>query len=81
MTDTAPLHAGLIPGGRCAVLRVTEAIDTLEPAAEYLFQNWLPRSGETVRDFPLFAQRHLFPRTPDRQPFVDLVLPLQTPIR
>jgi len=32
----APIKAGEIPGGRCAVLRVTGHTDNLEPAALYL---------------------------------------------
>ncbi len=38
--------AGLIPGGRCAVLRVVGNTDNLEPAALYLYRDWLPASGE-----------------------------------
>jgi hypothetical protein len=34
------------PGGRCAVLRVVGHADSLEPAALYLYREWLPASGE-----------------------------------
>ena len=40
------IEAGTIPGGRCAVLRVVGNTDNLEPAALYLYRDWLPASGE-----------------------------------
>ena len=45
----------MIPGGRCAVLRVVGNTDNLEPAALYLYRDWLPASGEEARDFPSIA--------------------------
>lgn len=39
------IKAGEIPGGRCAVLRVVGYTDNLEPAALYLYRDWLPASG------------------------------------
>lgn len=50
-------RAGEIPGGRCAVLRVTGDTHNLEPAALYLYRDWLPQSGEEMRDFPIYCQR------------------------
>jgi AraC family transcriptional regulator len=49
------IKAGEIPGGRCAVLRVVGNTDNLEPAALYLYRDWLPASGEEARD-PLSAR-------------------------
>ncbi|MCW2573922.1 MAG: transcriptional regulator, partial [Frankiales bacterium] len=43
--DGEAIKAGLIPGGRCAVLRVVGNTDNLEPAALYLYRDWLPASG------------------------------------
>ncbi len=34
------MKAGVIPGGRCAVLRVNGASHNLEPAALYLYHDW-----------------------------------------
>lgn len=51
------MKAGTIPGGRCAVLRVTENTHNLEPAALYLYREWLPASGEELRDFPVYCER------------------------
>lgn len=53
------MKAGIIPGGRCAVLRVADDTHNLEPAAHFLYRDWLPASGEEVRDFPIYCRRHL----------------------
>ena len=53
------MKAGIIPGGRCAVLRVVHDTHNLEPAALYLYREWLPASGEEARDFPLYCRRWL----------------------
>ncbi|WP_242118065.1 AraC family transcriptional regulator [Sphingomonas lacusdianchii] len=68
----------VIPGGRCAVLRVTERSDDLEAAALHLYRDWLPDSGEELRDFPLFCQRiSFFPDVPEAEAITDLFLPLR----
>lgn len=70
--------AGTIPGGRCAVLRVVGNTDNLEPAAQFLYRDWLPASGEEARDFPLFCQRiSFFPEVPDHEAVAELFLPLK----
>ena len=73
------MKAGLIPGGRCAVLRVTHNTHNLEPAALYLYRDWLPASGEEVRDFPVYCRRHIsfFPHAPVHDVVVELFLPLK----
>ena len=72
------IEAGVIPGGRCAVLRVIGNTDNLEPAALYLYRDWLPTSGEEVRDFPLYCQRlTYFPEVPEREAIAELFLPLK----
>lgn len=69
---------GLIPGGRCAVLRVIGSSDDLEPGASYLYREWLPASGEEPRDFPFYCQRiAFFPDVPEHEAVTDLFLPLQ----
>jgi AraC family transcriptional regulator len=74
----ADIEAGTIPGGRCAVLRVIGSSDDLRPAAEFLYRDWLPVSGEELRDFPLYAQRvRFFPDVPEHEAITDLFLPLQ----
>ena len=71
------VRAGEIPGGRCAVLRVVGNTDNLEPAALYLYRDWLPASSEEARDFPIYCQRlSFFPEVPEHEAVVELFLPL-----
>lgn len=70
------VRAGLIPGGRCAVLRVTGDTHNLEPAALYLYRDWLPSSGEEMRDFPIYCQR-FFLDEPELGTAAELFLPLK----
>jgi AraC family transcriptional regulator len=73
----AAIKAGEIPGGRCAVLRVTGDTDNLEPAAFFLYRDWLPASGEAARDFPIYCQRlRFFPEVPEHAAVAELFLPL-----
>lgn len=77
-TNGEQIEAGMIPGGRCAVLRVVGNTDNLEPAALYLYRDWLPASGEEARDFPLYCQRlAFFPDVPEHEAVVELFLPLK----
>jgi AraC family transcriptional regulator len=72
------IKAGLIPGGRCAVLRVTGYTDNLEPSALALYRDWLPASGEDARDFPIYCQRlSLFPEVPEHEAVAEVFLPLK----
>ena len=71
-----PVKAGEIPGGRCAVLRVTGDTHDLEPAALFLYRDWLPASGEEMRDFPIYCQR-FFLDAPDQGTAAELFLPLK----
>lgn len=73
------VEAGLIPGGRVAALRIHGAAgEDLEPAALFLYRDWLPISGEQLRDFPLYCQRvKFFPLVPAHEAITDLFLPLR----
>jgi len=77
--DDPQMKAGVIPGGRCAVLRYPGNTQNLEPAALYLYQDWLPASGEEARDFPIYSQRRLSP-VPD-VPAYEMVLELFLPLK
>jgi AraC family transcriptional regulator len=71
------ITAGVIPAGRCAVLRHTGSDDGLGPALTHLYAHWLPKSGETPRDFPLYCQRiRFFPDVPEQEAVTDIFLPL-----
>lgn len=68
----------VIPGGRCAVLRHLGSHDHLGECAYYLYREWLPESGEELRDFPLFFHYlNLIPDTAERDLITDLHLPLK----
>ncbi|KTF68747.1 AraC family transcriptional regulator [Sphingomonas sp. HT-1] len=72
------IEPGLIPAGRCAMLRVIGQADDLEPAALFLYRDWLPASGEEPGDFPLFARRvTFFPDVPEDAAVTELYLPLR----
>jgi len=67
-----------IPGGRCAVLRHVGSNDLLAAAVRYLYADWLPASGEELRDFPIYVQRvRFFPDVPEHQAVTDVFLPLK----
>lgn len=68
---------GSIPGGRCAVLRHVGSDDTLGASVRWLYAQWLPQSGEALREFPLFVQRvRFFPDVPEHEAVTDVFLPL-----
>jgi AraC family transcriptional regulator len=52
--------------------------DNLEPAALYLYRDWLPASGEEAREFPIYCQRlSFFPEVPEHEAVAELFLPLK----
>lgn len=68
----------VIPAGRCALLRHVGADDQLEELVSYLYSEWLPQSGEELRDFPLYFQRvRFFPDVPEHEAVTDIFLPLK----
>jgi AraC family transcriptional regulator len=72
------IMAKIIPGGRCAVYRHVGADDAISAIAEYLYSEWLPQSGEDLRDYPLFLQRvSFFPDVPENEAVIDVFLPLK----
>lgn len=79
--SAAGIVAGVIPGGRCARLRHVGSDDGLGAALTMLYRDWLPGSGESLRDFPPYAQRiSFFPDVPENETIVDLFLPLANPV-
>lgn len=68
----------VIPGGRCAVIRHLGSHDRIGDSAYYLYRDWLPESGEELRDFPLyFHYRNLLPETAEHELVTDIYLPLK----
>lgn len=71
------MERAIIAGGRCARLRLVGVNDELEAPAIWLYREWLPASGEALRDFPLFCERSNFgPGLPENEMVTDLYLPL-----
>ena len=67
-----------IPRGRCAVVRHHGAHKGISACAYYLYRDWLPESGEELRDFPLYFQYlNLMPETPEHELITDIYLPLK----
>jgi AraC family transcriptional regulator len=70
--------AKIIPAGRCAVLRHVGTDDTLGQAISTLYQQWLPQSGEALRDYPLYFRRVVFfPEVPENEAITDIFLPIK----
>ncbi len=68
----------VIPAGRCALLRHIGSEDPLGESVSFLYSQWLPQSGEELRDFPLYFQRvRFFPDVPEHEAVTDIFLPLR----
>ena len=66
-----------IPAGRCAIVRHIGSTDQISDSVYYLFREWLPESGEELRDFPLlFHYIKRVPETPEHEQVTDVYLPL-----
>ena len=66
-----------INGGRCAVVRHLGPHEGLGDVAYFLYRNWLPGSGEELRDFPLFFHYlNLVSEVPERDLITDVHLPI-----
>lgn len=79
--DVAPNSQGVvtkrIPGGRCAVTRHVGSRENVS-AAFYLYDVWLPASGETSGDFPIFFHYvNVGPRVQEHEMITDVYLPLR----
>ncbi len=67
-----------IPGGRCAVLRHIGSTDAIGDSVHPLYSEWLPASGEELRDFPCYF--HYIKRMPtvaEHEQVTDIYLPLK----
>ena len=67
----------VIPGGRCAVVRHTGSTDHIGETIYPIYRDWLPSSGEELRDHPLFFHYlSVYPETPLDQWQTDIYIPL-----
>ncbi|NTU58813.1 MAG: DNA gyrase inhibitor [Chlorobiaceae bacterium] len=68
---------GIIPSGRCAVLRHLGTDESLGESIQQLCTEWLPLSGEQRREFPVFLQRvHFSPEAGETESVTDIYLPI-----
>lgn len=66
-----------IPAGRCAVVRHIGSPDHIGETIYPVFRDWLPASGEELRDDPLFFHYlSVYPETPQQQWQTDIYIPL-----
>jgi len=71
------IHELVIPGGRCAVVRHGGSLDHISETIYPIYRDWLPTSGEELRDHPLFFHYlSVFPETPHDQWETDIYIPL-----
>ncbi|VAW66934.1 hypothetical protein MNBD_GAMMA09-1420 [hydrothermal vent metagenome] len=67
----------VIPSGKCAVARHLGSRDNITAAA-YLYEEWLPKSGEKLRDFPIFFHYvNVGPDISEEEMVTDVYLPIQ----
>jgi AraC family transcriptional regulator len=70
--------AKTLPGGRCAVVTHEGSPDHIAKSVYHLYRNWLPQSGELLRDFPVyFGYLNLVTDTPEHELRTDVHLPLK----
>ncbi|MGH8260558.1 MAG: AraC family transcriptional regulator [Steroidobacteraceae bacterium] len=79
--DVAPnpqaIVAKCIPGGRCAVARHLGSREN-NTIAVWLFERWLPLSGEVQRDFPIFFHYvNVGPHVRESEMITDVYLPIR----
>jgi len=68
----------VIPGGRCARIRHLGSHDAMDEKIYYLYGQWLPESGEELRDSPFFFHYiNLFPQVAEHELITDIYLPLK----
>src|SRR5690606_14651884 len=66
-----------IPGGRCALIRHHGSTDTINDTVRPLYAQWLPSSGEQLRDFPCFFHYiERMPKVAEHEQITDVYLPL-----
>lgn len=70
--------AKVIPGGRCAVVEHIGSTNTLETTVRWLYQEWLPGSGEALREFPFFFHYvERVPSVPEHEQLTRVHMPLK----
>jgi AraC family transcriptional regulator len=66
-----------IPAGRCARVRHVGSRHHIHPA-EWIYREWLPQSGEQLRDYPIFFHYvNVGPDVKEHEMITDVYLPLK----
>ena len=69
---------GEIPGGRCAVIRHKGSHSHLDKTIYAVYREWLPTSGEEIRDYPCFFDyRNLIHEVDECDLLTDIYFPLK----
>lgn len=67
-----------IPAGRCARVRHFGSRDDIDAPVYYLYGQWLPKTEEELRDFPVFFHYiNMFPEVDEHELITDIYLPLK----
>ncbi|WP_086449764.1 AraC family transcriptional regulator [Marivivens niveibacter] len=72
-----PLDVVMLPGGRYAVLRHVGPYGNLTIAYDYLYNEWLDESGETLRNGPTFE---MYLNTPEQVAPEELITLIYVPL-
>jgi AraC family transcriptional regulator len=72
------VKTGSIPGGKCAVIRHKGSLDNVDTSIYAFYREWLPQSGEEIRDFPCFFQYINFIHEVDE---CDLITDIYFPLK
>lgn len=68
----------VIPAGRCAVARHVGSRDNIGETVYAIFRDWLPESGEELRDFPVFFHNvRTAPPAQAHDQITDVYVPLR----
>jgi len=72
------VKSGVIAGGRCAVIRHLGPHERIGEKIYYLYRDWLPDSGEKLRDTHLFFHYlNLRSQVAEHELVTDIYLPLK----
>lgn len=72
------VKSGVISGGLCVVVQHKGSQDLISETVYYMYQKWLPGSGEELRDFPCFFHYLNFVHEVDE---CDLLTDIYLPLR
>ncbi|NIF18444.1 AraC family transcriptional regulator [Pantoea sp. Cy-639] len=78
MANSDGVRELILPAGRCAVVRHVGSPDHIGETIYPIYRDWLPASGEELRDHPLFFHYlSIYPQTPLEQWQTDIHIPLR----